>query len=370
MLDIFSTGATLLTGRFHDELPRIAERAGALDEDGAFPAEDIAALACTGALAAPFATVGEDWTAELMQALRLIGHASLPLGRLFEGHVNVAVLIRRYGSAAQLENAAQEARQGALFGIWNTEGPEGVQLVRRQGRLTLEGSKIFASGAGHVDRPLITARDEEGAVRLVLPRVDRAARADLSSWRAHGMRASATGTFRFTGLDVEPEDLVGGPGDYHRQPHFSAGAWRFCAVQLGGIERLVDEACGHLRAHGREDDPHQRARIGEAVIAAETAQLWVERAARIAETAQEGGGAAEAVAYVDLARCAVERCGLEAMQLVQRSIGLSAFLRSHAVERIGRDLATYLRQPAPDRALCEGAGHVLASEHPLRDIWR
>jgi hypothetical protein len=43
------------------------------------------------------------------------------------------------------------------------------------------------------------------------------------------------------------------------------------------------------------------------------------------------------------------------MQHIQRSVGLSAFREGSAIERIGRDLQTYLRQPAPDEVLTEAA---------------
>jgi len=43
------------------------------------------------------------------------------------------------------------------------------------------------------------------------------------------------------------------------------------------------EARLHLRQTGRTSDPHQLARAGEAAVAAETARLWVNRAAELAE---------------------------------------------------------------------------------------
>jgi len=49
-----------------------------------------------------------------------------------------------------------------------------------------------------------------------------------------------------------------------------------------------------------------------------------------------------------MARMVVERQLLDVLEIVQRSVGLSAFSRSSELERIARDLATYLRQPAPD----------------------
>ncbi|MET1027080.1 MAG: acyl-CoA dehydrogenase family protein, partial [Dongiaceae bacterium] len=123
----------------------------------------------------------------------------------------------------------------------------------------------------------------------------------------------------------------------------------------------------HLRKTGRDRDPHQLARIGEAAIAVETARLWVERAAVYANTAAIDGD--RKVAYVNLARLAVERAGLQTMELAQRSIGLAGFMRGHPLEQTCRDLATYLRQPAPDQALANGAAFALGSDARAADIW-
>jgi hypothetical protein len=76
------------------------------------------------------------------------------------------------------------------------------------------------------------------------------------------------------------------------------------------------------------------------------------------------------VAYVNLARLAVEAAALDLMQLAQRSIGLQAFMRPNPIERISRDLATYLRQPGPDRALTDAAAWVLAQPVGAQDLWR
>jgi hypothetical protein len=126
---------------------------------------------------------------------------------------------------------------------------------------------------------------------------------------------------------------------------------------------LLEGAVDELRARGRLDNPHQLARIGEAAIARETCALWVRSAARIAE--DDRADPNEAVAYVGLARIAVETACLDAMRLVQRSLGLSAFRQGHDIERICRDLGTYLRQPAPDDVLTEAASWY--AHNRLRD---
>jgi alkylation response protein AidB-like acyl-CoA dehydrogenase len=356
-------------------------RAAGLDEDNSYPHQDIQALASAGALVAPIPPshggLGLGTTPAgalaLMDILRCIGSANLALGRLFEGHVNALKLIVRFGTPAQIAAAADDAARGFLFGVWNTQGNDGVRLKADSSGWRLEGRKTFASGAGYISRPLVTASTENGALLMVLPRLqahDLERRADLSEWQAHGMRASATGSYDFSGLTVNAGDIVGGDGDYHRQPDFSAGAWRFAAVQLGGIERLLDEARRHLKEAGRTADPSQLARVGEASIAAETARLFVERSADMAERLHPGRDPEQAVAYACLARSAVERAGLDMLELVHRSIGLAGFLRNNPIERVSRDLATYLRQPAPDRALAAGASYVLSRDCPTAELWQ
>ena len=221
--------------------------------------------------------------------LRLIGSGSLPLGRLYEGHVNALGLVLRYGCREQVLLVAGEAREGRLSGVWNTDDREGLRLVVERGRYWLEGRKILASGAGHIERPIVTASDDGGGRFIVMPRLRSGERADLSQWTAHGMRASATGSVDFSGLSVEAIEIVGSDGDYERQPAFSGGAWRFAAVQLGGMERLFELLRTHLRSTGRGGNSHQAARLGEAALAVETARLWVERAAIVAEVPSETG---------------------------------------------------------------------------------
>jgi len=53
--------------------------------------------------------------------------------------------------------------------------------------------------------------------------------------------------------------------------------------------------------------------------------------------------------------------------MVQRTLGLAAFLQTNPVERLMRDLATYLRQPAADEALTEAAARFIDHEFPEDD---
>jgi alkylation response protein AidB-like acyl-CoA dehydrogenase len=160
---------------------------------------------------------------------------------------------------------------------------------------------------------------------------------------------------------LHPLDTIfGAAGDYLRQPDFSAGAWRASAVTVGALGALVDAVRAELVARGRLGHPQQRERLGRMLIHAKSARLWLRDVAPAAEGAEEDADCT--VAVVNLARIAIEAACLDTIQLVQRSLGLSAFMQSNKVERMCRDLATYLRQPAPDEALDEAAGYF--ANHP------
>ena len=368
-----SIRARLLQRCARDVGEKAFARASAYDEDGAYPAEDVAALHECGLATAvlPTNSGGIELSGlALCEVLQSIGSGSLPLGRLFEGHVNALEIVLRYGERDQVDLVAEEVRSGKLFGVWNTDDSNDLRLIQRRGRYRLVGRKILASGAGHIERPLVTATDESGRRMMVLPKLRASDRADLSRWKAQGMRASATGAVDFTGVEVDPIEIIGRAGDYERQPWFSGGAWRFAAVQLGGMERLFDLLRRHLQETNRGRDAHQAARLGRSAMAIETARLWVAHAASMTEAPVDSRTPEQLVAYVNLARLAVEAAALELMQLIQRSIGLQAFLRPNPIERISRDLATYLRQPGPDRALTDAAAWILAQPVGAQDLWR
>ena len=351
--------ADLLTGM--DALrPAMRARAPALDEAGRFPEADMADLDALALLPAalPRALGGHGLGTEpcgalgLLAVLRLLGSGNLALGRLYEAHVNAVRLVARYAGEDLWQELAADGRAGRMLGLWVTD-PPGRSLQVDRGRL--HGEKQFCSGAGHITRAVVTAADAAGTVRLAYARLDEGATARPLPGSLSGMRAAATGQVSFDGVAAT---VFGAPGDYLREPDFSCGAWRTSAATLGGLDALVAQFGEQLAARGRGGDPHQQARFGQALLAAETARLWMAEAAQRAEADDAG---AAAVAYVGLARLAVERACLDVIALAQRSLGVAALQLSNPVERICRDLATYLRQPAADMVLADAAAFHLGA---------
>ncbi len=336
-------------------LAEIASHADRCDADGEFPSQDVALLCQIGLLPA-FAPVSlggyefqdrQDYADGLFDCLRLVGRANLSLGRIFEGHINALLLIDRYGGDAAREKLDASLASGKLFGVWNTEPPPGMTLEPAGPGWRLTGSKSYATGAGHLDFAIITARLPDGAKQmLVMPVGEQRERAHPESWKVSGMRATVSGTHDFSGLEVESQMLLGHPGDYEREPMFTAGAWRFTAVQLGGIEALMQKLRDHLVEGPGAKDPIHRARFAGAVASARTAFQWVREAARRTEL----NPGPLAGPFVLMTRGIVEDAALDVIDAVQRSVGTRAFFSGNAVDRMIRDLQLYLRQPVPDQA--------------------
>jgi alkylation response protein AidB-like acyl-CoA dehydrogenase len=326
----------------------------------------------------PRALGGKAWGVEpgtwrhLLRLLKIIGRGNLSVGRIYEGHINAFQLILQWGSSEQIETAAEDVRNGCLFGVWNTEAPNDglilTEVVSGTQRFRLSGAKTFGSGASILQRVFANATMDGGWQMCLVP-LDRVqVKCDTDSWQPLGMRATESIRVNFDGVELDSAALIGAPGDYNREPWFSGGAIRFAAVQLGGAEAIAEASRQFLQQQNRVEDPHQAIRSGEIAALLETGNLWLDGAASRAEAATAFPH--EFVAYAGLMRRTVERIGLEVMEHAIRSSGARALLRPNSLERLVRDLTMYLRQPAPDFILERAGKFTLRSEEHFDTLWK
>jgi alkylation response protein AidB-like acyl-CoA dehydrogenase len=351
-----STAGELLT-RLEARAPELSRAAEQDDLSEALPEQAIAILRDAGCLQAVLPTsrggVGLGWmptsTDLLIDLLCTLGGVHLSAARLFEGHVNAFQLLWTYGTPAQREEVCDYVRSGEWLGVWNAPSPSGALVLSpaANGRMQLSGAKAYASGAGGIRRPLVTATHPQRGVLMVWPDAPYSVGGE-EEWTMHGMRASYTRSVFFD-CSVHDAQLFGTDNDYHRQPLFSGGAWRFLAAQLGAAYALVELLRQQLLARQRERDTHQQIRMARCVVDLETARKWVTDAAHGMDDPDRACG--DVVQHANAARIVVERLLLDVMERVQRGIGLQSFSRHSPVERMARDLATYLRQPAIDALL-------------------
>ena len=344
----------------------IYEQAGEVDETTSYPTASITELSRAGTLRAvlPRSVGGcgiglDEGTADdLRIMLTRVGRASLTVGRLFEGHVNAVRLSETYGSDASRMLLATEIAAGFHSGVWNAEGDEGLHAEQVSRGWRLHGSKVYCSGASAIRRPIVTAKANDQPLMFMPDMTSDGIAVDLSVWRAAGMRGTATGTVVFDAVFVSNDEVIGQPGDYYRSPLFLSGAWRVLAVQFGGIQAIMSAHAAALRANGRAADPVFRARFADAAGSAEAARLLVNEAATRAEIA--GCGADAIDAYVSLARSSFEGLALTVIDAAQRNVGLSTFVAPNPLDRMLRDLETYLRQPFVDGSRDHAAQWLLS----------
>ena len=327
--------------------------------DGGYPRLEMQALADAGlmtcVLPGELLDVEGFRTSELLKLLRLVGAGNLSVGRIFEGHVNALQLIARFADEEQRRRWFADARNGHLFGVWNTQGADGVTLTEEAGgRYRLSGSKTFCSGSVQVTRPIVTGelRGAEGAhggwQMTVVPLDEYDLPVDRSFWTTAGMRNSVSHKIDFTGVDLATNDLLGQPDDYNRQPYLSGGAIRFAAVQLGGAESILSHTRTYLQRLGRTDDTHQQHRVGRMVVAVESGKMWLAHAGFVLDSDADE----ERVVYTaNQVRTAIAEHCRECLELSDRCVGARGMLPPEPLARLHDDLRVYLRQPAPDAAL-------------------
>ncbi|MGB5900107.1 MAG: acyl-CoA dehydrogenase family protein [Geitlerinemataceae cyanobacterium] len=370
-----------------------AANAAQIDRQGAFPAREFELIASAGLLAVPLQPqwgglglgIDASLTHELLLLLKRIGYGNLAVGRIYEGHVNALQLVQTFGTPKQIERYAIDARdRHKIFGVWNAEAGDGVKLIPLDGDgYRLEGSKTFCSGSGFVERPFASGALPDGSWQMcIVPMEQVATLSDPDWWQPSGMRATASYKVDFTGVELDSEDIIGQPNDYHRQPWLTAGVIRFAAVQFGAAEALFDLTRSYLQDLNYTGSPYQQERLGKMAIAIEQGNLWLEGAAeKVAAYAPVFGGdpavsyphTARLVAYTNMMRSAIEQICIDVMQLCQRSVGTRGLMPPHPMERIIRDLTLYLRQPAYDASIANVGQHVLSqatpTSSPTSSLW-
>lgn len=193
---------------------------------------------------------GKGQTATRHKRLMEIGRESLSLARLAEAH---------FDALAILEEAGRTPDSNAIYGVWASEiKGQPLQIVGEGKGSCIVGAKIFCTGAGIIDRALITVGQPDPIlidVNLVAfpDKLD----IDLLEWQVSAFQQTRTATVRFLKLQFEPEDLVDDPGWYLRRPGFWHGACGPASCWAGGALGLYDYAISQPRS-----DPHTLAHLG------------------------------------------------------------------------------------------------------------
>ena len=202
---------------------RIAAFAYSGNSDGGFPVAEFDVIKDEGlsGIVLPGKELAFETctTPSLLNLLKKLGMASLPVGRIFEGHINALYLVHLFGTDAQKDFYTDEAGiLKKLSGVWNSQGHQGVKIHDKgDGIYMLEGGKIFCSGADWLDFPIITgellSEHKRGWQMCILNKQHlNFAKSNSDFWKPMGMLESVSYKLDFTGIELNEEDLLGAAG--------------------------------------------------------------------------------------------------------------------------------------------------------------
>jgi alkylation response protein AidB-like acyl-CoA dehydrogenase len=268
-----------------------------------------------------------------------LGREDLSLARLAEAH---------WDAVAILAEAGRKPHAGAIYGVWASERPgQELEVVGGESGVTIEGKKMFCSGAGLVDRALITVKGRKPIlVDTDLRGNARNFQIDGTGWKTAAFAETRTSTVTFNGLAVSREDFVGEPGWYLERPGFWHGACGPAACWAGGAAGLVDFAAKQSR-----EDPHALAHLG-----AMQASLWeleatLDCAGR--EIDADVRDAARAQTRALIVRHLVEQASTEILRRLARAYGPYPLAMDEGISRRCHELDLYLRQSHAEKDLEE-----------------
>lgn len=268
-----------------------------------------------------------------------LGRRNLPLARLAEAH---------FDAIAILAESGRQPEKGTLYGVWASEIP-GADLALAGG--VINGMKRFCSGAGIIDRALITVDGAEPLLVDLDLRENPGIHFDESDWKTSALAETHTATARFNKVLIAPDQIIGARGWYLDRLGFWRGALGPAACWAGGAEGLVDYAARQTR-----NDPHTMAHFGAMHASVWALRSYLESAGREIDEDTTTFDQARTLALT--VRHLVEQSCSDILHRLTRAYGPHPLVSDSEVTRRYQDLDLYLRQSHAERDL-ETLGRAL-----------
>jgi alkylation response protein AidB-like acyl-CoA dehydrogenase len=280
---------------------------------------------------------GHGRTAERHRLLMQIGFEDLSYARLAEAH---------WDAVAILKEAGREPVAGAVYGVWASEVPgQGLELKLIDGGYELTGSKKFCTGAGLLDRALVSVlRPTEQLVDVDLLTHREHIKIDGSNWKTQAFAKTHTSAVEFLSLPVDRDGLIGDSAFYLNRLGFWHGACGPAACWAGGAKAIVEYA-----VRQKKTDPHSQAHLGAMLSDLWALESYLESAGREIDNAADSPRRAQVLALK--VRHLVEQCCTDILRRLERAFGPHPLAFDEEVSRRCSELQLYLRQCHAERDL-------------------
>ena len=293
---------------------------------------------------------GGGQTAARWAALAHLGRRDLCLARLAEGHADATAILVEAGRAP---------RPAALYGVWASRSSgTGASVRRHDSEYHLSGTVRFCSGAGFLDRALVTAAfaDGEGSVLLDVDLKDPRVQPKPDSWPAIGMDASCSLEVAFDDLAVPEEAAVGPDGFYTRRCGFALGGAGVAAVWLGGAVGALDLVLA-VWSSSRRPDPHGLAHLGALHTQIASTDALLVLSAEVIDSEPAG----DHEVLVGTCRSAAEKTARAVIDVVPRLVGPGPLCWDRRLAQHLADLQVYIRQHHGEADLAALGSRILTS---------
>jgi alkylation response protein AidB-like acyl-CoA dehydrogenase len=363
--------------------PCFAERAGAHDLDGSFPAADFADLRASGLLGlmAPerLGGIGASF-ADYAELAMTLGAGNGATALIYNMHASVTGalaltdedLARALGVPESFFGARDTVLRGAvegrLYAVAMSERGAGSRLSQVttsyepvDGGWRITGEKTFCSGAGHADAYLVVARRGDAVSQFLVPAGPGVT--VTPTWDSLGMRATCSHDLTLD-VVVPPDALLGQVEGMALLLAQVMPQWlvaSYSAVYVGVAAAALDAARGYAEDRGLGRLPMVRARLGRADASVAAAREVVRAMARAVTAAP---GDPETNLWVWRAKLVAGETAMSVAASLLEACGTGATRRGSALERLYRDARCGSLQPATSDVCADWLGYAVLGRDP------
>lgn len=220
---------------------------------------------------------------------------------------------------------------------------------RADGKLVLNGSKFYSTGAYLADWIWLTAASKDGGAGVLLHR-DTPGLTLVDDWRAFGQQHSVSGTVTFDEIVLDERFVTVRSGPMKRTG-LTFPQILHAAIDTGIAAGALQAAVAYLREHARpwvesgveraSDEPHIIRQVGEYAVALRGAESVLREAARVFDAHERDPGDKalqdELILSVATARTHADGAALKISSDLFSLLGASASLSKWNLDRFWRD---------------------------------
>jgi hypothetical protein len=276
-------------------------------------------------------------TAERLIKLFEVGREDLSLAKICEAH---------WDALAILSEANKPIHPDALYGVWASEIPGmHLQLKKKSKDYFLSGKKMFCSGAGLVDRALITAYSSHSVLLDIdLKSNQKNIHITKDLWYTNAFQLTNTASVTFDNFLLDSSSIIENGNWYIERSGFWTGALGPAACWAGGAAGLLDYAQKNKR-----NDAHTLSHLG-----AMSANIWTMKSLLMTAGDTVDAQKWENLFLHELAlmvRHQIEQLSTDTIRRFARAYGPFPLACDENISRRYQELDLYLRQNHAERDL-------------------